>query len=84
MDIYYLVLVLSLLFIVYMAALESVRHDSPQHLTAVLHQATIQLVRCISLCTGIYAEKCQPEAVHTLCGLLRIIVQAGTLGTCSK
>lgn len=43
----------------------------------VIRQATLQLLRCVTICSGIHADKMQKEAIATLCGLLRVIVDAG-------
>ncbi|CAH1776574.1 unnamed protein product, partial [Owenia fusiformis] len=48
------------------------------HPTAMIRQGTLQLLSTLSVCTGIYAEQTQPEAISALCGLLRTLVDAGT------
>ncbi len=48
-----------------------------QHPTSLIQNATLQLLRTLTICSSIQAESAQTEAVHTLCGLLRTIVNSG-------
>ncbi|XP_070553640.1 E3 ubiquitin-protein ligase HERC2-like isoform X2 [Ptychodera flava] len=47
------------------------------HPTVLVHYAGIHLLRSLAICTGIHAENMQKEAVRTVCGLLRTLVDAG-------
>ncbi|XP_077983839.1 E3 ubiquitin-protein ligase HERC2-like [Glandiceps talaboti] len=47
------------------------------HPTVLIHYAGIHLLRSLAICTGVHAENMQKEAVRTVCGLLRTLVDAG-------
>jgi hypothetical protein len=43
----------------------------------LIRKATLTLLRVVSVATGIHSESTQKEAVGTLCGLMRNIVDCG-------
>lgn len=47
------------------------------HPTAILLTSTVNLLKTLSLSSGIHAEVMQADAISTLCGLLRILVDSG-------
>ncbi|XP_077868707.1 E3 ubiquitin-protein ligase HERC2-like [Saccoglossus kowalevskii] len=47
------------------------------HPTVLIHYAGVCLLRSLAVCTGVHAENMQKEAVRTVCGLLRTLVDAG-------
>ena len=47
------------------------------HPTILIKKATLTLVRSLSVSAGIHSEVSQKEAVGTLCGLMRNIVDCG-------
>lgn len=51
--------------------------EKSAHPTAIMLTSTVNLLKTLSLSSGIYAEVMQTEAVSTLCGLLRILVESG-------
>ncbi|XP_052796353.1 E3 ubiquitin-protein ligase HERC2-like isoform X2 [Mya arenaria] len=55
---------------------DSKRTDS-KNPTSLIRKATLNLLRTISIATGIHSESIQKEAVSILCGLLRNIVDCG-------
>lgn len=55
---------------------ESGKSES-KHPTALIRKATLTLLRLVSVATGIHSEGSQKEAVGTLCGLMRNIVDCG-------
>ena len=55
-----------------------------QHPTTLIQNATVQLLRTLSVCSSMHAEHAQNKAVHTLCGLLRNIVDTGSNQGLSK
>ena len=44
------------------------------HPTSKIKQASLQLRRCLTVCSGLYAEDAQKEAVEALSGHLKAIV----------
>uniref|UniRef100_A0A672Q5U6 E3 ubiquitin-protein ligase HERC2 n=1 Tax=Sinocyclocheilus grahami TaxID=75366 RepID=A0A672Q5U6_SINGR len=48
------------------------------HPTAIMLTSTVNLLKTLSLSSGIHAEVMQADAISTLCGLLRILVESGT------
>ncbi|KAK3100706.1 hypothetical protein FSP39_024049, partial [Pinctada imbricata] len=55
---------------------EIVRPES-KHPTQLIRRATLNMLKNLSICCGVYTESTQKEAVNTLCGLMRKIVDAG-------
>ena len=55
---------------------EALKADSC-HPTGLLYKAGTQLLRTLTLCTGIHADNMQPEAIQTQSGLLRTLVDVG-------
>ncbi|KAL1023407.1 hypothetical protein UPYG_G00040470 [Umbra pygmaea] len=47
------------------------------HPTALMLTSTLNLLKTLSLSAGIHAEAMQSDATHTLCGLMRILVESG-------
>lgn len=47
------------------------------HPTAIMLTSTVNLLKTLSLSSGIYAEVMQVDAISTLCGQLRILVESG-------
>lgn len=47
------------------------------HPTAIMLTSTVNLLKTLSLSSGIHAEVMQADAISTLCGLLRILVDSG-------
>nr|XP_014343905.1 PREDICTED: E3 ubiquitin-protein ligase HERC2 [Latimeria chalumnae] len=47
------------------------------HPTVVMLTSTVNLLQTLSLSTGIHADVMQSEAIRTLCGLLRMLVESG-------
>lgn len=47
------------------------------HPTAIMLTSTVNLLKTLSLSSGIHAEVMQVDAISTLCGLLRILVESG-------
>lgn len=47
------------------------------HPTAIMLTSTVNLLKTLSLSSGIHAEVMQADAISTLCGLLRILVESG-------
>lgn len=50
--------------------------DNP-HPTQLLHRATIHLLKTLSISMGLHGDNAQKEAVDSMCGLLRTIVDCG-------
>ena len=48
-----------------------------KHPTVLIQRGTVQLLKSLSICAGLYAEEAQCEAVKTLSGLLKTLVQHG-------
>lgn len=51
--------------------------EKSSHPTAMMLTSTINLLKTLSLSSGIYAEVLQTDATRTLCGLLRMLVESG-------
>lgn len=51
--------------------------EKSAHPTAIMLTSTVNLLKTLSLSSGIHAEVMQVDAVSTLCGLLRILVDSG-------
>ncbi|TSK42064.1 E3 ubiquitin-protein ligase HERC2 [Bagarius yarrelli] len=51
--------------------------EKSTHPTAIMKSSTVNLLKILALSSGIYAEVMQSEAVRTLCGLLRMLVDSG-------
>uniref|UniRef100_A0A452GSK3 HECT-type E3 ubiquitin transferase n=1 Tax=Gopherus agassizii TaxID=38772 RepID=A0A452GSK3_9SAUR len=49
------------------------------HPTSTMLMSTVNLLQTLSLSAGVHAEVMQNEATRTLCGLLRILVESGTI-----
>jgi hypothetical protein len=49
------------------------------HPTKLLKQASLTLLRTLSICCGISADHVQPSSTRTLCSLLRDIIQVSKL-----
>lgn len=47
------------------------------HPTAIMLTSTVNLLKTLSLSSGIHAEVMQVDAISTLCGQLRILVESG-------
>lgn len=48
------------------------------HPTAMMLTSTVNLLQTLCLSAGVHAEVMQSEALKTLCGLLRVLVESGT------
>lgn len=48
-----------------------------KNVRGILKKVCYQLLRCLSLCTGMHSDRAQNDAVSTLCGLMRTVVQMG-------
>ncbi|KAK6172413.1 hypothetical protein SNE40_016067 [Patella caerulea] len=48
-----------------------------KHPTSLVRRSTINLLRILSVCAGVYADKAQKEAIGALSGLMRTIVDHG-------
>ncbi|KAJ8297784.1 hypothetical protein KUTeg_024315 [Tegillarca granosa] len=48
-----------------------------KHPTSLLRRSSLTLLRTLSICAGINAEETQSDAISTLCGLMRNIVDCG-------
>ena len=55
---------------------DSIKVES-HHPTILIKKATLTLLRSLSVSAGIHSEGSQREAVGTLCGLMRNIVDCG-------
>jgi len=53
------------------------KKNESRHPTLMIRRATLTLLRTVSIATGIYSESTQKEAVSTLCGLMRNVVDCG-------
>uniref|UniRef100_A0A3Q3AXX1 E3 ubiquitin-protein ligase HERC2 n=1 Tax=Kryptolebias marmoratus TaxID=37003 RepID=A0A3Q3AXX1_KRYMA len=51
--------------------------EKSSHPTAMMLTSTVNLLKTLSLSAGIYAEVLQTDALRTLCGLLRMLVESG-------
>lgn len=51
------------------------------HPTAMMLTSTVNLLQTLCLSAGVHAEVMQGEAIRTLCGLLRVVVESGTSDT---
>lgn len=51
--------------------------EKSNHPTAMMLTSTVNLLKTLSLSSGIYAEVLQTDATRTLCGLLRMLVESG-------
>lgn len=51
--------------------------ERSSHPTAMMLTSTVNLLKTLSLSSGIYAEVLQTDATRTLCGLLRMLVESG-------
>lgn len=51
--------------------------EKSSHPTAMMLTSTVNLLKTLSLSSGIYAEVLQTDATRTLCGLLRMLVESG-------
>ena len=47
------------------------------HPTLLIKQATTQLLQSLTICAGVHADGAEKEAIRTLSGLLRTLVDAG-------
>jgi hypothetical protein len=54
------------------------------HPTKLLKQASLTLLRTVSICCGINADHVQPSSTRILCSLLRDIIQVSKLYLHSK
>ncbi|KAL5011340.1 hypothetical protein ScPMuIL_009891 [Solemya velum] len=54
-----------------------VRKPESKHPTSLIRRSCLGLLRTMSVCSGIYAENAQKEAIGALCGLMRNIVDCG-------
>lgn len=54
------------------------------HPTAMMLTSTVNLLKTLSLSAGMYAEVLQMDAIRTLCGLLRMLVESGVNDKSSK
>lgn len=52
--------------------------EKSTHPTAIMLSSTVNVLKILALSSGIHAEVMQVEAVRTLCGLLRMLVESGT------
>ncbi len=68
---------------VFPSAIDNNKHELP-HPTRVLESATLQLLRVVALCSSSHADHAQSDALHTLCGLLRSVVQTAADRTASE
>lgn len=50
--------------------------EKSSHPTAMMLASTVNLLKTLSLSSGIYAEVLQTDATRTLCGLLRMLVES--------
>ncbi|ESO89418.1 hypothetical protein LOTGIDRAFT_218809 [Lottia gigantea] len=48
-----------------------------KHPTSLVRRSTISLLRILSVCAGVYADKAQKEAISAMCGLMRTLVDHG-------
>lgn len=55
--------------------------DRHMHPTAMMLTSTVNLLQTLCLSAGVHAEVMQGEAIRTLCGLLRVVVESGTSDT---
>uniref|UniRef100_A0A1A8PRE6 E3 ubiquitin-protein ligase HERC2 n=3 Tax=Nothobranchius rachovii TaxID=451742 RepID=A0A1A8PRE6_9TELE len=51
--------------------------EKSSHPTAMMLTSTVNLLKTLSLSAGIYSEVLQTDALRTLCGLLRMLVDSG-------
>lgn len=51
--------------------------EKSSHPTAMMLTSTVNLLKTLSLSSGIYADVVQTDATRTLCGLLRMLVESG-------
>ncbi|XP_027882785.1 E3 ubiquitin-protein ligase HERC2 isoform X2 [Xiphophorus couchianus] len=51
--------------------------EKSSHPTAMMLTSTVNLLKTLSLSAGMYAEVLQTDAIRTLCGLLRMLVESG-------
>lgn len=51
--------------------------EKSSHPTAMMLISTVNLLKTLALSAGIYAEVLQTDALRTLCGLLRMLVESG-------
>lgn len=58
-------------------SLEGEVMEKSTHPTAVMLTSTVNLLKTLSLSSGIHADVMQTEATRTLCGLLRMLVESG-------
>lgn len=58
-------------------AVTDLKKNESKHPTLMIRRATLTLLRVISVATGVYSETAQKEAVNTLCGLMRNVVDCG-------
>ncbi|XP_052278368.1 E3 ubiquitin-protein ligase HERC2-like [Dreissena polymorpha] len=56
---------------------ESVKTDICKDPTVLVRKETLNLLRTVSIATGLFSETTQKEAVSALCGLMRNIVDCG-------
>lgn len=49
------------------------------HPTAMMLTSTVNLLQTLCLSAGVHAEVMQSDATRTLCGLLRMLVESGTI-----
>lgn len=52
--------------------------EKSTHPTAMMLSSTVNVLKTLALSSGVHAEVMQVEAVRTLCGLLRTVVESGT------
>ncbi|XP_031814951.1 E3 ubiquitin-protein ligase HERC2 isoform X4 [Sarcophilus harrisii] len=63
---------------------ESEQMERNFHPTSIMLTSTVNLLQTLCLCAGIHAEIMQNEATRTLCGLLRMLVESGTVDKTSS
>lgn len=49
------------------------------HPTSMMLTSTVNLLQTLCLSAGVHAEVMQSDATRTLCGLLRMLVESGTI-----
>jgi hypothetical protein len=73
---------ISLLLLHIITAMKLTCKDS--HPTKLLKQASLTLLRTVTICCGINADHVQPSSTRILCSLLRDIIQVSNLCLCSE
>lgn len=59
--------------------LEGEHAEKNLHPTSMMLTSTVNLLQTLCLSAGLHAEVMQNEATRTLCGLLRMLVESGTI-----